>query len=214
MTRALWCGFRVTRSDYRMRITGFAALDLLGRSDLLPGVVVIDHDAPYAFCIGGRRQRVVVTTALLDALDQEELKAVLAHEAAHLRQRHYVALLACRTLFRTLGPVFPAFSEAISRVRLYVELSADDSARRTVGARPLRNALTSLACRPAPPGALAASARDVETRIQRLADHDRRLTRRATALAMGAIGVVLLVPLALVAAPAVAMAWEGVCLLG
>ena len=45
---------------------------------MLPGAVVLDHAAPYAFCVGGRRHRVVVTSGLLASLTAAELDAVLA----------------------------------------------------------------------------------------------------------------------------------------
>jgi Zn-dependent protease with chaperone function len=53
-------------------------------------VTVIDHEAPAVYCLPGRHGRVVVATAALRALDDERLAAVLAHERAHLRQRHHL----------------------------------------------------------------------------------------------------------------------------
>lgn len=212
--RTLWCGAQATRSDRRERTALVAALDMVARNDVIAGALVLDHEQPYAFCIGGRRHRLVVTTALLDALGPEELQAVLAHEEAHLRQRHHLALLACRILFGTLSPLFPVFRQAMPHVRLYAELSADDSARRDVGALPLRTALATLACAPAPSGALAASASDVETRLLRLTDHAHGLTAMRSLLVGVVIGTTFLVPLMLVAAPALATAWEGICLIG
>jgi Zn-dependent protease with chaperone function len=155
----------------------------------------------------------VVTTALLAAVTPEELRAVLAHEDGHLRQRHHVALLLCRTLFGTLAPVFPVFRRAMPHVLLLVELSADDHARRRVGSRPLRHALATLACSPAPPGALAASSLDVETRLRRLEDGHSSPSPIRSGFASLAVVSIVLVPLALVAAPAVALAWEGICLI-
>ncbi|OLT13875.1 hypothetical protein BJF79_19495 [Actinomadura sp. CNU-125] len=40
-----------------------------------------------AFCAGSARPRVYVTTAAIEAFDEAELAAVLAHEAAHARRR-------------------------------------------------------------------------------------------------------------------------------
>ena len=214
LARALWCGARTAASDRRERNARVAVLDLVGRTGIVQGAVVIDHAAPYAFCVGGRQHRVAITSGLLAALSQSELDAVMAHEHAHLRQRHHVALVTCRAIFGALSPIFPAFRRAMPQVRLYAELCADDAARHHVGDRPLRDALTRLSCLPAPAGALAASASDVETRILRLADQRRQLTRRASALAGLGIGAAIVVPLALAAAPALALAWEGVCLIG
>jgi len=214
LTRAAWCAFRTTTTDRRERVSRIAALDLVGRTNIVPGALVVDHATPYAFCIGGRRHRIVVTSGLLATLDPVELDAVLAHEHAHLRQRHHLALILCRILFATLSPVFPAFRAAMTRVRMYAELCADDSARRHVDVGPLRDALLRLACLPAPTGALAASALDVETRLLRLEDRGAGLSRPSVALVAFAIGAGILVPLLLAAGPALAMAWEGICLLG
>ncbi len=214
LARTVWCAFRVSREERRERRRRVAAIDLVGRTDVRPGVLVVDHAAAYAFCIGGKRHRVVVTTGLLDTLDEREVDAVLAHEAAHLRQRHHLALMACRTLFGTLAPFFPAFRTAMRHVRLLAELSADDCARHQVGAKSLRSALTRLACLPAPSGTLAASASDVETRLLRLRDDATGLRGRHAILTGFSISALVAIPLALAAAPALAMAWEGICLLG
>lgn len=209
-----WRAISVWRREASARRRQVATLDVVGRVDVLPGVVVLDHDTPLAFCVGGRRRRVVVTRALLDSLDQREVDAVLAHEAAHLGQRHHVALTLCRIAFETLAPAFPAFRQATPLVRLYAELSADDSARRRVGARALRSALIRVACHPPPSGTLAASAFDVDARVQRLSGGAPTLPRRRAALAGLVIAALALVPVSLAAAPAVAVASESICLIG
>lgn len=212
-TRTAWCTVRAAVGDRRERAARVAMLDLVGRTGVVPGVLVVDHGAPYAFCIGGRRHRVVVTSGLLASLAQHELDAVLAHEAAHLRQRHHFAMLICRSLFESLAPVFPAFRRAMPEVRLYAELCADDSARRRVGSRPLRNALATLACGPAPAGALAATGLAVETRLARLALPNRHLGTSGAAVVAFAIGAAFLIPFVLATAPVLTVAWEGLCLL-
>ena len=54
-----------------------------------PDVAVSRSDVPNAFTIGVRPSEatVVVTQGLLDALDEDELDAVLAHELAHIKNR-------------------------------------------------------------------------------------------------------------------------------
>jgi Zn-dependent protease with chaperone function len=212
--RTTWCAIGISMSERRERAARIAVLDLVGRTDIIPGAVVIDHDAPYAFCVGGKRHHVVLTSALLATLSERQLEAVLAHEEAHLRQRHHVALVICRALFGTLAPAFPIFRRALARVRLYAELAADDRARRAVGEGPLHEALATLACLPAPAGTLAATGNDVEARLLRLTGRHRPLSHARSAMAGFAIGAALLVPLALAAAPALSMAWEGICLIG
>ncbi|TQL68884.1 Zn-dependent protease with chaperone function [Nocardioides albertanoniae] len=212
--RILWCAFRVSLQDRRERRARVAVLDVLGRSDIVPGVLVLDHEAPYAFCIGGKRHRVVVTSGLLATLDKREIDAVLAHEAAHLRQRHHLALVTCRALFGALAPFFPAFRAAMRHVHLFAELSADDCARRQIGARSLRSALERLAVLPSPTGAMAASGSDVEQRLRRLDDNAVTLRSHVAIFTGLAIATLVVIPLSLVAAPAVAMAWKGICLIG
>lgn len=211
IARAAWCAVQASVSDRKERAARVAAFDLVGRRDVVAGALVVEHEAPYAFCIGGRRHRIVLTSGLLATLGSGELDAVLAHEHAHLRQRHHAALVVCRALFGTLAPLFPSFRTAMPLVRLFAELSADDGARRRVGPGPLRDALALLACLPAPAGTLAASAHDVEARLSRLCGRPRRLPLGAAAGAAFGIAAAVIVPLALAAAPAVAIAWEGIC---
>lgn len=214
VARTGWCALSTWRQDAGERRARVAMLDMVGHTDVVPGVLVLEHPSPYAFCVGGRRRRVVVTRGLLDSLGQRELDAVLAHEAAHLRQRHHLALMVCRTTFRTLAPLFPAFRRAMPAVRLLAELSADDCARRRVGAEPLQSALLHLARMSAPSGTLAASASDVEARLLRLGHQKTGLPRHRAFLTGITIVGLAAVPLALVVAPALAMAWEGMCLIG
>ncbi|WP_277553981.1 M48 family metalloprotease [Halobaculum limi] len=58
-----------------------------------PRLAVVDADTPNSCSLsGGGRGTVVVSTGLLDACDDDELDAVLAHELAHL-QNHDAAVL-------------------------------------------------------------------------------------------------------------------------
>ncbi len=60
-------------------------------------VAVLPDAAPYAYALpGGRRDRVVVTTAMLDCLEPAERRALFAHERAHLSARHHRFLLTVR----------------------------------------------------------------------------------------------------------------------
>lgn len=53
-----------------------------------PTVSVIRSDVPNAFAVaGGDERAIVVTTGLLDRLDDAELEATVAHELAHLKNR-------------------------------------------------------------------------------------------------------------------------------
>lgn len=60
-------------------------LALIARRDERLGALVVDHDIAAAYCLPGRRSQVVLTSGAMEALDEDELRAVLAHERAHLR---------------------------------------------------------------------------------------------------------------------------------
>ena len=103
-------------------------------------VLFVRADRPIAFsstCDGGR---IVVTSALAEALDAGELRAVLEHERAHLTGRHDLLLQAARLNRACLPALFGAraFDQA---VHLLVELAADDAASRACGATAVAAAL-------------------------------------------------------------------------
>lgn len=112
-------------------------------SDPLPGqphTRVLAHSVPFAYCVPGIRTATVLTAGLVDALDDDELAAVIAHERAHLDQFHHLVLLAFRAWHSAL-PWFPIANRAERSVAWLTEMLADDRARREVGAHPLRRAI-------------------------------------------------------------------------
>ena len=71
----------------------------------VPFVGVIENDARNAFACGIARRKavVVVTRGLLDALDDAELEAVLAHELSHVRNGDIRLMAAANIFMATLG---------------------------------------------------------------------------------------------------------------
>jgi Zn-dependent protease with chaperone function len=103
-------------------------------------VLFVRAARPVAFsstCDGGR---IVVSSALAEALSRSELRAVLEHERAHLTGRHDLLLHAARLNRACLPALFGAraFDQA---VHLLVELAADDAAARVCGAGAVADAL-------------------------------------------------------------------------
>ena len=93
---------------------------------------VIDDAVPVAYCLpNGARSVTVLSQGLLDRLDADELVAVIAHERAHVEQRHDLLLLAFRA-WRSALPWFPIAARAEVEVAALVEMLADDHARREV----------------------------------------------------------------------------------
>lgn len=132
-------------------------------------VRLVDHPLAIAYGLPGLRHRVVLTRGALDALDADELSAVLAHEQAHARGRHDLIIqpfLAWAHIF----PFLPSAQSALSAVGALVEMLADDAAVRRTGAEPLRSALRKLVGQHLDIGGRATVAwrRQMESRLARL----------------------------------------------
>lgn len=119
----------VARSRHRHR----ALLDLLTSPDpARPQTLILDAATPVAYCLpAGFSSITVLSQGLLDRLGPEELAAVIAHERAHLAQRHDIVLVAFRAWHSAL-PWFPIAARAADEVAVLVELLADDTARRSI----------------------------------------------------------------------------------
>lgn len=124
-----------------------------GRAD---GIRVLDHATPTAYCLPGRRSRVVLTEGALAALPDDELEAVLAHERAHLRGRHDL-LIEYFTVLHHSAPAPVRSPEALREVRLLVEALADRAAVRRSGPVTTARALLTLAQGQAPEASLGAA---------------------------------------------------------
>ncbi|GGX49966.1 M56 family metallopeptidase [Streptomyces chartreusis] len=119
--RTLWRHARVRRHAHRA---------LTGLPDT--GVAVLPDVLPYAYALpGGRRDRVVVTTGLLDQLGPAERRALFAHERAHLTERHHRFLLAVQLAARA-NPFLRPLRTAVSYT---AERWADEAAAQAVGSR-------------------------------------------------------------------------------
>ncbi len=106
-----------------------------------PGTRIIDHEAPVAYCLpGATTSATVLSRGLISLLEADQLRAVVAHERAHLLQRHHLVLLAFRS-WRSALPWFPIATRAETAVGLLVEMLADDEARRQVDDRTLAMAI-------------------------------------------------------------------------
>jgi len=132
-------------------------------------VVVVQAAKPAAYCVAGRPRAIVVTTAALASLEDDQLAAVLAHEQAHLTGRHHQLLMLLRAVAAGLPrlALLTAGPEAVARL---LEMCADDTAARRHGPQPLLCGLMTLVGRPTvPAAALGAASTAVLDRATRLA---------------------------------------------
>ncbi|MEU7861143.1 M56 family metallopeptidase [Nonomuraea sp. NPDC049141] len=160
-------GVQALRARRRHRVL----LALIARDDPgVPGVRVLDHPSAAAYCVPGLRSQVVVSEGALKLLSHDELTAVLAHEAAHVRERHDLVLLPFAALRRALPWSKVAF-DAQGQVELLIEMAADDRARRYCSPRMLATALLrfgTAGAMPTPQGMLGVHAKNVMARVDRL----------------------------------------------
>ncbi len=205
-----WVLAAACAAGLRTRRRHRALLALLARGDpKAPGALVLDHPAAAAYCVPGLRSRIVISAGTLDLLDAAELAAVLAHERAHIRERHDLVLLPFTALCRAF-PRSGVTQRANQAVALLVEMLADDRARRSRPARELATALMrfGVAGAPAPPsGALAVAEAEaggqgeVVTRVARLLEPQPGLSRPLWVAVCCSAVVLVVVPAALFVIP-------------
>jgi len=207
--RVAWCTARqvvqaaVTRRRHRQR------LSLVGELDPQLGAVIVRRSEPAAYCLPGRRGSIVLTTGAIGALDDGQLRAVLAHERAHLRGRHHLLV----TLAGALTVAFPgvaAFRIACTQVARLAELTADDVASRAAHRLAVAGALLNLGAG-VPAAALGATGTADAARVRRMIEGPAAISKTHTTFLATTAAAVPLVPLLLLAGPAAFAWWIGSC---
>jgi Zn-dependent protease with chaperone function len=199
-----WILVAAAASVVRARQRQRELLNLLAHGDpKVPGALVVDHPSATAYCLPGLRSAIVISAGTLALLDADELAAVLAHERAHLRERHDLVLLPFLALLRAFSWAGIA-RQAYQAVGLLVEMHADDFALRHRPARELATALLRVGAAGGggvPSGALAAIVRteecEVAARVVRLLRPARGLSAAAHALIIATSAVIVAGPLTL-----------------
>jgi Zn-dependent protease with chaperone function len=194
---------RVTRTRRRHR----ALLELVVEPAAAPDTSLLEHPAPVAFCIPGARPLLVLSSGMVAELDDAQLAAVVAHERAHLRERHHLLLLPF-VAWKAALPLLPAAERAHGAVRELVEMRADDVALHSLSGRRPRRTLAEAIVAAAggtggvPSGALAVTGAGVRARVIRLIEPPAPLPSAARVGALAAAALLLLVPTALLLLPA------------
>ncbi|MGW2401175.1 M56 family metallopeptidase [Kitasatospora sp. NPDC001664] len=172
------------------------------------GLLVVPGEGPDAFALPGRRRRpgaIVVTRAMLRALGEEEREVLVAHERAHLAERHHLLSV---TVYLAAA-VHPALRSLRPVLDFHLERWADEAAAREVGDRRLaaaaiaRAALAGSAAKSRRGPLLAVSSGPVPQRVEALLGPVPVRPEAASARA-SALGLVLAVVTCAVAAVAVA----------
>ena len=188
------------------------ALMLVSIDDAALGATVVDTDAVAAYCLPGRHGRVVLTTAAMGGLDGDELAAVIAHERAHLRERHHIAVAVAAGVARAF-PLVPLFAAAAAEIARLVEMRADDVAARDTDQVSVAAALVALAGMRAPRAALAAAETAGAARVMRLLQPGAPVGTGRAAAVVVTMTLLLLAPALVAAYPAFAAAGADTCTL-
>ena len=156
------------------------------------GAFVVDSDRRGVYCLAGRPHTIVMTRGALNALDDVELAAVLAHERAHLRGQHH-RILAVTAALSAMLPRLRLFTQGATETARLLEMCADDTAARRHTPGTLVDALLALSlpgprsAAAIPAAALSATGSGVTQRVERLLFPPKQIRPRvALALAMGA----------------------------
>jgi hypothetical protein len=142
---------------------------------------IANSETPYAVTLPGPAGQIVISTAMVDMLDDIERGIVLAHERAHARHRHDRYLLIAELAAAAVPPL-----RAISRRVTYsIERWADDIAAAACGDRRLVAAtLGRVALHASPPGVAGFGGLGVAARMNALLGPPVAMPRRGHILAL------------------------------
>jgi hypothetical protein len=194
VTRASYVIARELAWACRQRRSHLLALELAGQPAEGLNATFIDHDTPavYSLPAPDARKAVVVSTAALHLLSDEELAAVIAHERGHLRHHDHLVTAIAGALHLAF-PRVPLLRHAHHEIEILAEMAADDDARRDHSSDALASALLALAAARSPQHALGAAEHSVTDRLKRMLASTKPLpkltrigtvTSAATALAL------------------------------
>jgi Zn-dependent protease with chaperone function len=171
LVRLAWTGLRRRAANSAWTREHVRRLTLDGQYRTLhtDRVWVLPSPAAAAYCLPGRKFGIVVTQGALDRLSPAELRAVLAHERAHLSGRHHL-LVGWVRLLDSAFPAVPLLRSAASEVPELVEWAADDEAAAETDPYVLAHALGVMAqaqgAEPALSAAGACPVRRVRRQVQ------------------------------------------------
>ena len=169
------------------------------------GITVIDTKVPLVGVLGGCKQRIVAARCVTTACDHEEMRQVLAHEAAHMRARDNLKLLMLLTTPDALAWLSTG-SALTEQWRAATEVEADERAsggdprkRVALASALIKVARLSLASgQPREAVRVSAHGKQLERRVRRLLAPSPAIYRtlpRRRLLACALLAPLLAVPL-------------------
>lgn len=178
-----------------------AVLDKVGRPSARLGATVLEHATPAAYCLPGRRPRIVVSSGAVELLSDAEIAAVVEHERVHVAGRHHLLLAAARS-FAVVFRGVPLARHTGRQIPLLLEMAADDGALHVHPQRALVTAMFEMASAGAAPrGALSAGGHSVYVRLRRILAPARRTHPAFRVTVAGAAALMPLLPLLLACPP-------------
>lgn len=148
-------------------------------------LVILDDPEPVAFAAQVDDGVIVVSQGLLDSLDEDEQRALLAHEQAHLRCRHDRYLRAAGVA----GAAVPIFGGLTRAVRAAVERWADEEAVCTIGDRAVVARAVLVAAVATSPPRMPAASGSLEGRVSALLSQPRPIGPMAAGCLTVAVAV-------------------------
>lgn len=92
----------------------------------MPRFGIIEEGSPNAFTYGNvpSNARVVVTRGVIDSLDPEELKAVVAHELGHIKHRDFIVMTLVQALVLALYTLYMTARVSRNRNSTYIVIAS------------------------------------------------------------------------------------------
>lgn len=127
----------VRSSRFKLRLMSLRDIDWTAHviqkyQPLNQHIIVIGHEQPMAFTVGFRRPLVVLSSGLIELLDDQELEAVIAHEAFHQSHFDPLKIFVLQLISESLW-FLPIAKWSYRNYKLISELLADESAIRHTG---------------------------------------------------------------------------------
>lgn len=90
-------------------------------------LIIVSHPIPLAITMGLMQPKVVLSTGLMNLLNENEIEAVIAHEMAHLKSRDPLTIFFMTLCSSTIWYI-PILKWMNKQYRIMKELAADDYA--------------------------------------------------------------------------------------